>query len=228
MRLQGIFALAALCALLAGCASTSSKVAVETPINWTAEKGKKVVFIDPDVELSELTAGGVTEARADWTATGKGFIKADIRADLSQKGIDTVPVDAVTDPHEIQLVKLHGAVGTAMLQNTIFNLPTKGKTLDWTLGPGVEALRDHYNGDYALFVYMRDSYSSPGRTAVIILGAIAGVGVQGGQQIGFASLVDLRSGKIVWFNRLVSGTGSLKDDKGAAATVKNLLTGLPL
>ena len=110
----------------------------------------------------------------------------------------------------------------------MINLPTKGKNLDWSLGPGVTALRDHYNGDYALFVYVRDSYSSPGRTAVIILGAIAGIGVQGGTQVGFASLVDLRTGKIVWFNRLISSTGSLKEDKPAAATVKNLLAGLPL
>ncbi len=228
MRLQGIFALAALCGLLSGCASTMNKVAAEAPINWSAEKGKKVLLIDPDVELSELTAGGVTEARADWTATGKGFIKSGIDSTLAGKGIDTVSVASVTDPHEIQLVRLHGAVGLAILQNMLINLPTKGKTLDWTLGPGVSALRDHYSGDYALFVYVRDSYSTAGRAAVMILGAIAGIGVQGGQQVGFASLVDLRTGKIVWFNRLISGTGSLKEEKPAAATVKNLLDGLPL
>lgn len=228
MRLQRIFALTALCGLLSGCASTMNKVAAEAPINWSAEKGKKVLLIDPDVELSELTAGGVTEPRADWTATGKGFIKSDIGGTLTGKGIDTVPVDAVTDPHEVQLVKLHGAVGLAILQNAMINLPTKGKALDWTLGPGVTALRDHYNGDYALFVYVRNSYSTAGRAAIILLGAIAGIGVQGGTQVGFASLVDLRTGKIVWFNRLISSTGSLKEDKPAAATVKNLLAGLPL
>ena len=228
MRFQGILALAALCFVLAGCASTLNKVAAEAPINWSAEKGKKVLLIDPDVELSELTAGGLTEPRADWTATGKGFIKSDIGTTLTQKGIDTVAVDGISDPHEVQLVKLHGAVGIAMLQNAMINLPTKGKNLEWTRGPGVTALRDHYSGDYALFVYVRDSYSSAGRAAIMILGAMAGIGIQGGQQVGFASLVDLRSGKIVWFNRLISGTGSLKEDKPAAETVKNLLAGLPL
>jgi hypothetical protein len=139
MHLQRVFALAALCAVLGGCASTASNVASQAPINWTAEKGKKVLLIDPDVELTELTIGGVNEPRADWTATGKSYIKADIGAVLSKKGIDTVPVDSITDPHETQLVKLHGAVGLAILRNALVKLPTKGKSLDWTLGPGVEA-----------------------------------------------------------------------------------------
>ena len=90
------------------------------------------------------------------------------------------------------------------------------------------AIRDHYHGDYALFVFVRDSYSSAGRQAVIVAAALFGVGVQGGQQIGFASLVDLRTGRVVWFNRLASQYGSLKEEKPAAETVKHLLEGMPL
>ena len=37
-----------------------------------------------------------------------------------------------------------------------------------------------------------------------------------------------RTGRVVWFNQLASSTGSLKEEKPAAATVKNLLDGLPL
>jgi hypothetical protein len=111
-----------------------------------------------------------------------------------------------------------------MLQNMMINLPTKKDNFDWTLGPGVESLRAHYNGDYALFVYVRDSYSSGSRMAMSLL-----LGVPtGAMQVGFASLVDLRTGRIVWFNRLISSTGSLKTDKGAAASVDNLLHGMPL
>ena len=58
--------------------------------------------------------------------------------------------------------------------------------------------------------------------------AMPGVGVHGGQQIGFASLVDLRSGRIVWFNQLVSSNGNLKEEKPAATSVKHLLDGMPL
>jgi hypothetical protein len=221
-------ALAFLCGLLGGCTQTVTKLAAEAPVNWTAERGKRVVLVDPDVELSELTIGGVTEPRADWTRTGKDFIRADIADVLARKSITAVASEELTDPHEIQLVRLHGAVGTAIMANAILNLPTKGKNLDWTLGPGVSAIRDHYGSDYALFVYVRDSYSTASRAALIATMAIVGVGVPGGLQVGFASLVDLRTGKIVWFNRLASSSGSLKEAKPAATTVNNLLNGLPL
>jgi len=135
--IKNVLGVVALCALLGACTVTSHQVATEAPINWTAERSKRVVVMDPDVELSELTAGGVTEARADWTAAARGFIKADIAGTLAKKTIDTVVADPPTDPHEVQLVKLHSAVGNAILINSIVPLPTKGKNLDWTLGPGV-------------------------------------------------------------------------------------------
>lgn len=228
MKFQHLVALGVLGVLLGGCVRTVPEVATEAPVNWTAEKGKRVVVIEPDVILSELTAGGIAEPRADWTAAGKAFIKSDIAAFLAVRNIDAVPSGEITNPREIQLMKLNGAVGVAILENTILNLPTKRKDFNWTLGPGVAALRDRYGCDYALFVFMRDSYSSAGRTAMIIGAALLGVGITGGRQIGLASLVDLRSGQIVWFNRLTSQYGSLKDAKDANDTVANLLKGLPL
>lgn len=229
MRYRDKIAPWALCFALCACgAQTKNQVATSAPVNWTAEAGKRVVLVDPDVELSELTAGGVTEARADWTQTGKTFIKADIASTLQAKGVAIAPADGVSDRHEAQLVKLHGALGQSILLNSLAPFPTKKNNFDWTLGPGVAAFRDHYHGDYALFVFVRDSYSSAGRQAVIVAAAILGVGVQGGQQIGFASLVDLRTGRVVWFNRLANAYGSLKEEKPAAETVKHLLEGLPL
>ena len=214
----------ALCGFLCACAHTSNDVATSAPVNWTTERGKKVLLVDPDVELNELTFGGVAELRADWTQTGKNFIKADIASMLQARGIATASADSISDPHEVQLVKLHGAVGQSILQNTIVPLPTKKNNFDWSLGSGVGALRDHYQADYALFVYVRDSYSSGSRMAFAVLT----MSPTGAMQTGFASLVDLRTGRVVWFNRLISSTGNLKEEKQAAASVKNLLDGLPL
>jgi hypothetical protein len=218
----------ALCVALCACAQTKNQVATSAPINWTAEKGKQVILVDPDVELSELTAGGVTEARADWTQIGKSFIKADVMSTLQAKGVSTVAADDVSDRREAQLIKLHGALGQSIYLNSVAPIPTKKNNFDWTLGPGVAAFRDRYHGDYALFVFMRDSYSSAGRQAMIVAAALLGVGMHGGQQMGFASLIDLRTGRVVWFNRLASQYGSLKEEKPAAETVKHLLDGLPL
>jgi hypothetical protein len=43
-----------------------------------------------------------------------------------------------------------------------------------------------------------------------------------------ASLVDLSSGRVVWFNRLMRRSGDLRDPEKAAETVKSLLEGFPV
>src|SRR5262249_31493209 len=154
---------------------------------WTSPT-KKVVLAQPDVQLSELDVGGISEPRADWTEAAQGFIRKDLRSHFGKSGVDVV--DA-TDPtaHEIQLAKLHGMVGYAIIKHLYIaglKLPNKGSALDWTIGPGANEMRDHYAADYALFVFVRDSYSSTGRQALQILGLATG-----GVQVGFASLVDL-------------------------------------
>ena len=220
--------MAALALLAGGCTRTLTATAEQTEVRWSDGAPKRVLVIDPDVELSELTMGGVSEVRADWTKTGKDYLRRDIAQTLAAKQIDTVDADGLTDPHEIQLVKLHHAVGEAIMLNQLTPLPTKEKNFDWTLGPGAAALRDHYHSDYALFVVVRDSYSSSSRFALQLGLAMLGVGIPGGVQYGFASLVDLRSGRIVWFNQMGNATGSLKEEKPAAEAVANLLQGLPL
>jgi hypothetical protein len=75
---------------------------------------------------------------------------------------------------------------------------------------------------------VRDSYTSAGRAVLMVGAALFGVGMQGGQQIGFASLVDLRTGNIVWFNRLENGSGDLRTAEPAQNTVNDLLKELPI
>jgi hypothetical protein len=229
VQLKHAAALAVVCALLCGCA-TAPKPNVDVPISWSAQD-KRVVLVDPDVELSELTFGGVAEARADWTQSAKGYIDADIRSTLSAHSVNMVETGTIIDPHEAQLVKLHGVVGSAILLDVyipLLKLPNKDNAEDWTLGPGVKELQEKYKGDYALFVRIRDSYSSGSRKMLQILAMGAGAYVPGGTQTGFASLVDLRTGRIVWFSLLASSTGDLRTEKPAADSVANLLKGLPL
>ena len=57
--------------------------------------------------------------------------------------------------------------------------------------------------------------------------AILGVGITGGIQIGYASLVDLQTGQVIWFNQLARGTGDLREADSARETVDALFTGFP-
>jgi hypothetical protein len=58
----------------------------------------------------------------------------------------------------------------------------------------------------------------------MVVGALLGVGVPGGSQVGFASVVDLKTGDIVWFNRLIRPQGDLRTPEAAAETVKALVS----
>lgn len=216
---------------LAGCTTTQTQVSKSSTISWTAPT-KRVLLVEPDVKLGELEAGGAIEWRADWSKTGTQYIQDDVRGVLIARGIDVAQSGTVTDPHGVQIVKLNDVVDSAIYMHAIiggnFKLPTKKEPFDFTLGPGVTDFGTRYGADYALFVVVRDSYTSAGRAALMIGAAILGVGVTGGQQVGYASLVDLKTGNVVWFNWLQSSNGDLRTAEPAQKVVDNLLHGIPL
>ena len=104
----------------------------------------------------------------------------------------------------------------------------KENNFEWTLGQRTTRLKEEYGAQYGLFVYMRDSYASAGRVGLMVGMAVLGVGIPLGQQVGFASLVDLQTGDIVWFNRMVAGAGDLRELGLARDSVQNLLDDFPL
>ena len=61
-----------------------------------------------------------------------------------------------------------------------------------------------------------------------VLGAVLlGGDIGGGTQVGLASLVDLRTGQVVWHNLLVDQTGDLRTPAGASETAGDLLKDFP-
>lgn len=217
---------------LSACVGTSFYTSPTLP---QGAENRRIVIMPIDVELSELTAAGIPVPKADWTETAHGYVVKALTAAMKDREA-TVVSDAsgtrtaTLDQNQLQLVKLHGAVGRSILIHQYLpnaKLPTKSEGFDWTLGPDAHALKQAYNADYALFVFIRDSYSSSGRVAVIVFAALFGVSVQGGQQIGFASLVDLNTGQIVWFNRLARGEGDLRSAEPATTSIDLLLKDFP-
>lgn len=229
-----LFALA-LVVLAGGCAQTQS---AGPAVALKPHEGPlKVLLMPADVELSLLTTGGLLEPHAEWTEQGRRNVIAALKEELAERSIDAVSYgdDSVAGyqiaaEHE-QLVKLHEAVGGAIMLHSYlpgFALPTKKDSFDWTLGDGVKELRERHGADYALFVYAEDSFSSDGRVALNIALVLLGAGAHGGQQTAFASLVDLESGTVVWFNVLRSGYGDLRDPKLARQSIDSLLDSSPL
>jgi hypothetical protein len=106
-------------------------------------------------------------------------------------------------------------------------LPTKNGKLDWSLGDAVAPLREKAGSDYALFVWVRDTYTSAERKATMFALALLGIRLQGGIQQGYASLVDLRTGQVLWFNQLARGIGDLREEGPANESISALLKNFP-
>ena len=194
-------------------------------------KGATVVVMPGRIELFSMGTDGALEPRTDWTGLARGNFSAALQADphlasvprASLPGDDSKPLEDV--------LALHEAVARSISEYHFgsTSLPTKDGKLDWSLGDSVVPIRKLSGADYALFYGIRDSYATTGRkvlaTAVTVLIGFDVVGA--GRQTGYASLVDLRTGRVVWFNRLDRSTGDLRDPEAAAETLGTLFDGFP-
>jgi len=223
-----------ICVFLSGCVTQSYYATKEIT---RTDKPLRILLLNPDITLFEQTAGGALVAQDQWTQSATAHIKSQLQAIFSEREVNLVLADDFdsvlsNDPEEIELLKLHGAVGKTIQTNYFtpqFQLPTKVKNSVWSLGPNVQYLKEKYDADYAVFAYIHDSYASAGRVAaIIIVGVLFGVGLPGGTQNGFASMVDLSTGDVVWFNRLLRGTGDLREAEPARETVEVLLSNFPI
>lgn len=184
-----------------------------------------IVIVQPDIELSLQTAGGLQEPRKEWSDTARKLYPAAVHHLLEAKHASAkpdflMPDDLDSASHLGQILRLNQAVALSIAQDSQPNGtlatkkdPASGKPrLDWTLGPGISELHDATGADYALFTFIRDSYASKGRLALR----------------GVATLVNLRTGKVVWFNQTESRAGDLRSETGTATTVDTMLKDLPL
>jgi hypothetical protein len=233
-----IAALLLLAAILAPAAHayTQNRVATDAAGNPVRIQGS-VVIVEPHIELSEVLAGGVEEPRQAWTEAARRLYPQAVHRRLAAAGVEAkpdylVPRDLSPDARLQQILRLNEAVSISILAYTTpgSTLATKrGRKLDWTLGPGAQELRTATGADYALFTYIRDSYTSGGQKALRIAALLLlGSDIGGGRQVGVTTLVDLRTGQVVWFNFLAKQTGDLRDEPGATATAERMLKGLPL
>jgi hypothetical protein len=224
--------IAAALLMLAACTTTSVRNAAPGQIAAPSPNAK-VLLVDPDVQLSLLTAAGLQEARQDWSREGRDNLAASLRQALEGKAhrFEVLDPDAAREGRGGQLLRLHDAVGQSIIAFNygFIELPTKTGAFDWTLGEGAQVLGQEHAADYALFVTGRGSYASAGRKALMVGAAMLGVGVPLGQQQVFASLVDLHSGRVVWFNVAHAGpSADMRSPDGAAALTQALLKTAPL
>jgi hypothetical protein len=193
-------------------------------------KGAKVAIMPTDIELFSISGGGVLEPRADWTDAASRFFKTALVDKKRALGLETAELSEKDADDTAEINALHGAVARAIAIHHFgsLGLPTKDGKLDWSMGETVRAIKQRTGADYAIFSWVRDSYASAERKAAMVALALLGIGVGGGMQVGYASLVDLNSGRVLWFNQLVRASGDLREADKAKETLDSLLTEFPI
>jgi len=232
MRFANVIAATVVAMGLSAC--TSTRQVADTGFK-PPQGNYRLIVMQPDISVGVLTAGGGFEHREDWTKQARDHVLTALRKQQANRGGNTTIADTrETAGGDAEMVAdlywLHTAIGRAIRIHKYSPqaLPTKKDRFDWTLGMDAVAYGAQTHYDYALFLHAQDSFSSGGRVALQMASALAcGFGVcvmpTGGMQQAFASLVDLKSGQIVWFNTLAATAGDIRTAEGAKKMVDELL-----
>jgi hypothetical protein len=242
MRKSAIAAAVALGVTLSACVQTRQFA----DLQFTPPQGDyKLLVLRPDVSVGSVTTGGITEPRADWTEQARTNIIAALKSQQAARGGKMLvaerrsEVPGADQASVAEIERLNYVVDESIVLHKYFGayLPTKSrKGLDYTLGQEAVDFGRKTGFDYMLFLHAEDSFASKGRIALQVLG-IAGCvigfcapNIGGGGQLAYASLVDLHTGEVVWFNVLMTGTqiaginmGDMRTPEGAAQMVERLL-----
>jgi len=235
MRLARNTLLAALVLLLAACATGSS--AVHKTVSATPDKPmpRKVLLLPVEINVHEISAGGVVEKVNAWSETASSHANAFLRDLARGKGaFDLIEGPALEPAQKARLdqyIALYEVVaGSAFIaQHSPFEVwQQRAREFDYTLGPGLGPLADATGTDAAMVVIGSDYISSAGRRAAMvmgmILGAVSGVVVvpQGGISFVSVGVVDLHTGDLLWFGTEQGQATDLRNE----ADVRRMLEGL--
>lgn len=225
--------LAAMPAVPASAQIGSHKDVAKQGFAFPASGPIKILVFRPDVSVGSQTTGGMNQPNADWTAEGRTQLAAALQRAQAQRSNELVMMPELEGEQGALLAdyrSLFRAVTSAVVTHKLFKgnrLPTKKESFNWTLGPGAARLAEIGGGDYGLFIYTMDSFGSAGRHAAQIFGALMGVYVPVGVHMGYAGLVDLHTGELVWINADIHMGGDIRNAEGADKRIGELLRGFP-
>lgn len=213
---------------LSGCAA----VPVAPKEVYALPEGARVAVVRPDIKYYKVTANGIPEPAPDWTRTARKNFDSAFAAYVARSGIRiSSPDPAGISESFFEFTRLHTAVGGSILRHHFGpdKLPAKflvksGRyEFDWSLGKGMAGLG--LESDYVLFIYFRGYQATGGRIDMATLAAVLRLPIDMGHQGGFASLVNLNTGDVVWFNHRPA-TADLRLRTSAETFVEELLSGV--
>lgn len=241
MRIKFFWLISWLCVSVAFNAPVTSqeRSAVKQGFTLAPNSQKKILIFRPAVSVGAQSTGGIFEPNAEWTERSKVNIQAALNKLQRQLGNEVIVApDAFGE--EARNIEEHmalfAAVSRAVIEYQFFignRLPTKkqdnkSSIFDWSLGQGVAALPGANDADYGLFLYNKDEFGSTGRKLLQVVALLgAGVSVKSGEHVGYAGLVDLKTGDLLWLNADAEMGGDVREPDGSEKRVRQLLEDFP-
>jgi hypothetical protein len=215
--------------------------AADTPhwvhYKWLLKKPslpKKVVVLPVNVDVVEVTAGGVEEKVPDWSKEANQSVSKALSTAIGKQGLKEMAApqfsgaSAVNVDEHLALYKL--------VVNTASRLGWKHKIshFDYSIGPNLREVADKTGADVAILVYGRDYVSTAGRMARAVAGNIPIVNIFTGPapQLGHSyihvGVVDLKTGDLLWMNsNYREGSTNLRDLDDAAKMINTIFKWYP-
>lgn len=219
--------------------AAQERSAVKQGFELAQNSGKRILVFRPSVSVGSQSTGGMFEPNAEWTEQAKQNIQSSLEAMQGRLGNTVIGAPEAYGEQARNLqehMALFAAVSQAVIEYQFFvgnRLPTKKRdnkadVFDWSLGEGVADLPGAQDADYALFVYNKDAYGSTGRKVLQVLAAFGpGIAVKSGEHIGYAGLIDLKTGDLLWLNADAAMGGDVRDAEGSEKRVRQLLEDFP-
>jgi hypothetical protein len=201
---------------------------------FPAEGQIRVVLFRPDVSVGEQSTGGLDQPNAGWTEQARDQLTAALGKAQAERNIELKLMPELAGENAKLMSdyrKLFKIVADSVIKHRLFALdplPTKEEKFDWTLGEGASRLGALGGGDYGLFFYTLDSYESGSRKMARLLASQMGAEQPNETNMGYAGLVDLKTGDLVWINVDVKMAGDVRTLEGASLRITELLDGFPV
>jgi len=194
--------------LLGGCQTFPQHKVHHTLLEEkAAELPSKTLLMPVDISVLEMSASGIQEEVPEWTSQAKAHMHAVLENNPNNFGDLTIIQLPNLSKEQQQLIEQHTALYQTVAFSALWFSQTpiaawrhKAKKFDYTLGDGLSFLAEQTGADTALFISGEDIITTDGRKATVFLAAAFGVHIPLGRAIVVSSLVDLRTGNILWLN----------------------------
>lgn len=209
-RRSGLLAsLAALLIALAGCSTPTTYLARPLAEPAAPALPLRVLLVPPEVNVVEVTVGGIGEKDAEWSRQAADNLLASLRGHVSKGDLfELVPMPELTqeekdavDAHRAMFELVAASASEYALSTHTFWKERAAK-LHYTVGPGLGFLARKSGADAALFISAEDAVSTGGRLAVLVATVFMfGMpAITPGYSYLAAGIVDLSSGNLLWHN----------------------------